>query len=178
MFAEITWASAESVHYKTLEQAAVSGDIEQIDAALKYIDINALYGEDNEGETLLHKSAAVGNLNVTQYLLAHGANSNALSSDRDGKVTPLWYAAREGHVDIVKALLKANADINSECFLDATLLHAPLHKKLRIGQGEIDTMKYLLDLGLDIDAYSKECGGTPVSIKLLLTNRADIFRSC
>jgi uncharacterized protein len=62
---------------------------------------------DNDGDTVLHGAAEVGNVEVTRMLLAKGANANA--KNKVGG-TPLMWAAVYGNDDVVRELLKHGAD--------------------------------------------------------------------
>ncbi len=60
------------------------------------------------GFTLLHDMAHTGDLAKARLLIEHGADINRV--DDEYRSTPLGYAARWGHVDIVKLLLDCGAD--------------------------------------------------------------------
>ena len=60
------------------------------------------------GRTELHAAAASNELERATYLLELGANPNLL--DAQHSATPLGFAAREGHLDMVKLLLEHGAD--------------------------------------------------------------------
>ena len=47
---------------------------------------------------------------VAAYLIVHGADVNARSAD--GGFTPLMYAVRKSHLDVITLLLNNGADIN------------------------------------------------------------------
>ena len=73
-----------------------------------------------------------------------------------GGMTPLMFAAREGHLDAAKALIDAGADVNQPREGDQTspLLMATLN-------GHFDLGKYLLERGADPN-FAAENGGTPL----------------
>jgi hypothetical protein len=62
------------------------------------------------GFTLLHDMAHTGDLAKARLLIEHGADINYV--DDEYRATPLGYAARWGHVEIVKLLLDCGADRN------------------------------------------------------------------
>jgi ankyrin repeat protein len=84
--------------------------------------------EKLRNQTALHFAAAEGQAGMVQALLSHHANANAISKiDHDlrqvsaepriqwrapGGLTPLLYAARQGCMECVQALIKAKADPN------------------------------------------------------------------
>ena len=62
------------------------------------------------GFTLLHDMAHIGDLDKARLLIEHGADVNRV--DDEYRSTPLGYAARWGHVELVKLLLDCGADRN------------------------------------------------------------------
>ena len=62
------------------------------------------------GFTLLHDMAHTGDIAKARLLIEHGADLNPI--DDEYRATPLGYAARWGHVEIVKLLLDCGADRN------------------------------------------------------------------
>jgi ankyrin repeat protein len=73
-----------------------------------------------------------------------------------GGMTPLHFAAREGHIDAAKALLDAGADVNQprEGDLTTPLMMATLN-------GHFDLGKYFLERGADPN-LTQENGATPL----------------
>ncbi len=86
--------------------------------------------ENFRGQTALMWAAAEGHADIVSLLAAKGADLNVRSYDRDtsmpkmeagtpaapiarGGLTALLFAARQGQIDAVRALLDAKADINS-----------------------------------------------------------------
>jgi ankyrin repeat protein len=74
---------------------------------------------DRAGNTPLHVAAQKGSLELVKNLLAKGANVNAQNAPTEltgfrpvgGLQTPLLIAARENHIDVMKALIDARADV-------------------------------------------------------------------
>jgi len=64
--------------------------------------------EDN-GESLLYEMASEGNLAVVQYLLQNNADVN--QATRNGS-TPYWIAKKNGHSDVVTALLSCGQEVD------------------------------------------------------------------
>ena len=57
---------------------------------------------DDTNRTPLHWAAAIGNANLVQLLIKHGADDSLLDSNG---ATPLHYAAQHGRIDCITALL-------------------------------------------------------------------------
>lgn len=72
------------------------------------IDVNAK--DRRNGQSPLTQAAFYGNAAATALLLAH--TSIDVNAAHNHGETPLWYAARKGHTDIVAMLLNANADVS------------------------------------------------------------------
>lgn len=130
---------AASLAAEALRQAALQGNAEQVIAALTAGTPVDAAGEDQRtplmlasfnghveimnrlmeagadvrradafGRTALHYASTGTSVDAVRVLLAGGADVNR--TDGGEKWTPLMYAAAEGHIDIVEALLKADAD--------------------------------------------------------------------
>ena len=118
-------AQAETV----LMTAARDGNAEAVKVLLAHgAEVNAK--ENFRGQTALMWAAAEGHGDIVSLLAAHGADLNVRSYDRDtsmpkmeagtpaapiarGGLTALLFAARQGRIDAVRALLDAKADINA-----------------------------------------------------------------
>ena len=60
------------------------------------------------GRTALHIAAEYGDLKIAGYLLEKGADIDALDSS---DCPPIFYAMQKGHLELVKFLIQAQADI-------------------------------------------------------------------
>lgn len=140
---------------------------------------------DMNGRTALHIAAAKGNESIANILFGYGAEINV--NDSDGNI-PLWDAILGSHDSMIKLLKDRGANLASgdvyryACHAieqdnlqllkdivryggDLTLPGSngctPLHAA--VTNGDIKTVKFLLELGADIDK-SDEDGWTPRSL--------------
>src|ERR1017187_1210230 len=104
----------------------------------------------------LHEAVSSGHKDVTEFLLANGANVNA--EDEQGN-TPLHLAASEGRKDVAEQLLANGADVNAKGKQGNTPLH------LAASGGKKDVAEQLLANGADVNAKDKQ-GNTPLSLAL------------
>jgi ankyrin repeat protein len=136
------------------------------------------------GETPLMTCANTGTLDGIHLLLAHGADVNAKESKENQ--TALMWAAAEKHSDIVNVLVETGAEVNatSKVFAQpepftvkvpnifgSSYPHTLRFPKTRGGfsalqfaaqQGDIDSARYLLNGGADIDYATEEEGSALV----------------
>lgn len=90
----------------------------------------------------IHAAARRGDAKAVKRRLAWGLSPNSrhlLSAE-----TPLIEAARRGHLDTVKVLVEAGADVN----LQGEAWYGPLH--CAAYGGHLDTVKYLLEHGASL----------------------------
>jgi len=84
--------------------------------------------QTSEGTTPLWRACQLGNVKCVTALLEHDpSNINNLS--RWGAVpfsTPLWIAAREGHLSVIELLLKYKANVNIKSQSNRTPLQAAI----------------------------------------------------
>jgi len=116
--------------------------------------------ETIERQTVMAASKA-GDLESAKRLIASGADVNTtypvVNSFFDGH-TPLLVAARDGHTEIVRELLKAGAKIRVE---DWVFKGEPMHKATYNGNPEI--LRMLINHpGVDIDVQGPINGYTPI----------------
>ena len=88
---------------------------------------------DHIGWTPLHYACAKGHLDVASFLIANGANVNALSL---GGTTPLMMAVQSGNELLVKLLLDKGADLQIRNAEGITAIDiADIYNKPEISQG-------------------------------------------
>jgi ankyrin repeat protein len=124
--------------------AIEDGDLDAVTALIEEdgaaVDTPIVYGEHSI--TPLLKASWDGDLPIVQYLIGKGANVNARAGDT--KETPLINAVTRGHVDVVKALLEARADVTLRNRFDFN----PFTSAVAAGNQEIAAL--LLDAGAKI----------------------------
>src|SRR5580658_168944 len=156
-----TTAQAETV----LMKASREGNLEAVKVLLNHgAEVNAK--ENFRGQTALMWAAAEGHADIVSMLATHGAELNVRSYDRDtslpkmaagtpaapiarGGLTALLFAARQGQIDAVKALLDAKADINA---VDSDGNNA---LTLAILNTHYDLTQFLIDRGADPNVAAK-----------------------
>jgi ankyrin repeat protein len=126
-------------------------------------DVNAAQGD---GMTALHWAASNGDAELTQMLLYAGANVRAAT--RISGYTPLFLASREGHPQVVGALLKAGAEAKSVSMTGSTAL------MLASAAGSAPAVKLLLDAGADVNAKENARGETAIMFASAY-NRVDVI---
>ena len=133
----------------------------------------------------IHIAAYNGNSGVVRLLCQEcGVDANCNTSETLEKqprkgITPLEWAARKGHAEVVKALLDNGADANVSRHVDGV---TPLY--IAAQNGNTKVVKLLLDNKADVNASRHTDGVTPLYIaalcghtevvKLLLDNKADV----
>ena len=80
---------------------------------------------DDRGNTMLHIASFEGNISLTQILLKHGADVNALDHR---KQTPIYRAIASenldgGKIEVIRELLKSGANVNVKDYDDFTPIH-------------------------------------------------------
>ncbi|MFC6092804.1 ankyrin repeat domain-containing protein [Saccharothrix sp. BKS2] len=109
----------------------------------------------------LMAATVAGDLIGVQVLLANGAEVDARHPVLNGfndLHTPLLVASRDGHTEIVRALIAAGADVNAT---EPTFGAVPLHKA--VYNGHADITRVLVETpGTDIDFQGSTNGYTPL----------------
>lgn len=96
-----------------------------------------------------------GDLSQVRTLLDQGADVNG--RDNQG-VTPLHYAAQQGHNEIVELLISRGADVNLGTLKGG---HAPIH--LACSQGQLEAVQLLTKHGADVTKVNQN-GDTPLHV--------------
>jgi ankyrin repeat protein len=108
--ADIQSAGAE------LAIAILDDDFKTLKTLLRETGINTRY---EAGETPLHIAATIGNLKITEYLIAHGADVNARyrEEDAEGNISygpmPIHLAVEKFHAETIRLLIAHGADANA-----------------------------------------------------------------
>jgi len=134
---------------------------------------------DREGHTPLHIAARFGDLALVAKLLAKGAHVNARTAAAPlpaggaggsalfhfvaGEQTALMLAAKEDHVDVMRALVAAGADAKLKAQDGTTLLSAAA------GSGHLDAVQYAYELDPDVKIVSSVTGATLLHAAVLGT---------
>jgi len=110
----------------------------------------------------LHVAAYRGHDELVDYFLSEGLDPDIAGPwDVDGwphDLPPSWLAAFGGHMETLKTLERhgANLEFDAGSRVGGTLLHAAALS------GDTDTLRYLLDKGLEIDARGSTPSGQPL----------------
>ncbi|XP_067003505.2 ankyrin repeat domain-containing protein 17 isoform X3 [Anabrus simplex] len=179
-----------------------------VDLAMLLIERGANIEEVNdEGYTPLMEAAREGHEEMVALLLSQGANINAQTEETQetaltlaccggftdvadflikagadielGASTPLMEAAQEGHLELVKYLLEASADVHATTQTGDTALTYACEN------GHTDVADLLLQYGADLE-HESEGGRTPLmkacraghlcTVQFLISKRADVNR--
>jgi ankyrin repeat protein len=88
-------------------------------------------------------------------IIRGGLPEQGIRAPIPGAMTPLMYAAREGHIDAAKLLIEAGADVNE---VDKNDINPLL---MAISNNHIDMARFLIDRGANINAVDSY-GRTPL----------------
>ena len=99
----------------------------------------AIDSKDNDSRTPLHLASDDGNVEVTEELIKHKADINAVG---EFGATPLYHAVDNDDTEVAKVLLRHHADPN----LTGEYLLAPLSRAQSVEMAEL-----LIDYGADLD---------------------------
>ncbi|XP_046672408.1 ankyrin repeat domain-containing protein 17-like isoform X4 [Homalodisca vitripennis] len=158
--------------YTPLMEAAREGHEEMVSVLLnKGANINAQTEETQE--TALTLACCGGFLEVADYLIKHGAELEL------GASTPLMEAAQEGHLDLVRYLLEARADVHAQTQTGDTALTYACEN------GHTDVADLLIQYGANLE-HESEGGRTPLmkacraghlcTVQFLISKSADVNR--
>ncbi|CAM9937486.1 unnamed protein product [Ectocarpus fasciculatus] len=123
-------------------------------AAGAWPDGRASDDEDCQDPTPLHEASARGGAEVAKALLKAGAGKDLFASfGEDLTLTALSRAVENGHLEVVRTLAEAGADVNllPEDNWDEI---PPLVAAAK--QGNVDVVRVLLDAGADINGFGHD----------------------
>ena len=124
-----------------LYQAIAQNDFEKVrlySKELKQGEINTVVA----GMTPVMKASSVGNAELVEFLIAHGADPNKRGSQ---KRTALQYAAERNRLSVAKILLEHGADINGTDTSNLSPLTMAADRRYR------DFALYLIEKGADVN---------------------------
>ncbi|KAJ3003600.1 palmitoyltransferase akr1 [Thoreauomyces humboldtii] len=126
-----------------LFQAAQQGVLPRVEELLRDGQIQPS-DRDPEGCTALHWAAINNQIVIADYLIIKGAEIDAIGGDL--QATPLHWAARSGHIQMVNLLLKAGANPALKDNQGYNALHLAAHA------GHALMTVFLLAYGMDVDS--------------------------
>jgi ankyrin repeat protein len=150
-------ASSRSTQRNTaLSLAYKHGRLGVVSLLLRHMGQAGLEARGRDGGTVLHWAASKGHEEMLAWLLSQGAQAD--TTDSDG-ITPLMYAAKGGHVGVVRMLLKHMEGQGVE--LTDVKGRTALHHAATRGKGNV--ARFLLLCGADPSLTDKE-GRTPRAV--------------
>jgi len=171
---DIAIAVDDERKYPPLVYAAYLGDVDLLEALL---ETGAAIGSATKaGNNALHIAAAYGRLEAVKWLLSR-VSVNTTNNDQ---VTPLHFAAQEGHTEVAERLLREDSiDVNKRTDQQAT----PLHLAAQNGHAEVAERLFRAD-GIDVNAridrqftplhLAAQNGHTEVAERLLRADGIDV----
>lgn len=128
---------------------------------------NSILCDDQEGYSLLHIAAHVGNKEIVELIINKlGIGEELTNATSTDGTTALHLACANGNLDVVKYLIEHGANINQENGPKMRAIHYAADK------GQSDVIKYLLSQG-DIDANAKNCDGQTALYRAIEVNKED-----
>lgn len=111
----------------TVLHMAIFGGEKMVQLLLnKYVDVNK---KNYDGAIALHIVALEGNWNIAAALISRGSEVNTKTTKN--QITPLYWAAKRGHKDIVELLINNGANVNPRTKRGKTPLSAAIKKGRR-----------------------------------------------
>jgi ankyrin repeat protein len=141
-------------------EAAAAGRMEQVRASLReHPALITAYSHD--GFTLLHAAAFFGHQELAEFLLAQGADRNAVAKNRTFArgITPLHSALAGRHTALAEMLINKGADITA---VDAEG-NTPLHGAAFHGNAAL--VRLLLAKRADVNSRRHD-GATPLALAI------------
>jgi len=145
--------ASENSPKKTLQQAAIEGDMEQLKLHIaRGANLNKL---DEGGCTALHRTIEAHQVEAAKLLVESGkADINAKNAQGQ---TPLIFAGVNAEAEVAEILIAKGAELKSKDQNDTTALHAALRTNL------MDVAAQLIEKGVDVNSADKT-GQTPLML--------------
>lgn len=135
-------------------------------AALSLAIVNTLPGARQQRQRLFAEAIMDGNFRQVRILHFAGANVNA----RGNCCMPLFLAAGEGRLDMVRYLLDQGAEVNAREKLGATALTEAAY------YGRVKVTRELLFRGADVNAIGDDGTALDIATKRGFANIAELLR--
>lgn len=120
----------EESNLSIIWEALKAGENDTVIALLEGVDVKAVV--DSSKKTLLHLSAANGNAFITNHLVNCGC---AIDANDDSEITPLMLAIYYRHLEVIKILIDAGADLCSvNSYGRSPVFYAKLQNDPKIGK--------------------------------------------
>ena len=151
---DIARAIAEKKKDPDVFEAGVLGKLDKV-KSLVTRDHSLVGSYSPDGFSVLALSAYLGQKDVTEYLIANGADVNAVAKNPTG-FTALTGATANNHTEIAKMLVNNGANVNHRYEEGVSpLMEASLN-------GNVELVRFFLEKGADPNAKMKD-GKSPLS---------------
>ena len=153
-------STCDNVGRTPLLWSASAGAVETF-RTLSTLEIDCLQVRDHQSLTVLHSAAAVGHADVVHEILTK--NRDDIDVVDDDGASSLFYAANNGHIQCVKMLIEAGADVNhQDCYGRTPFLCG-------VVSGKICVLEHLRDAGADTDTVTGD-GDTALHLAIVKHN--------
>ncbi len=129
-----------------IHDAAKYGDLEKLKVLLSN-NQDLINSQDDFGATPLHWAGIRGQVEISMYLIEHGADVNIKESHG---APPLHWAAHCDHTDVIRALISKGSKVDEKNMMGRTALHVAARR------GCLKVVKVLLELQADVNAKTKQ----------------------
>jgi len=120
-------------------------------------------------QNVLHTAAECGDMEALRLLLSTEEGKALVNSQAEAGMTPLMFAATNGHMDIIKALVDAGADVNAADHDQWSALWA------LADQGDAQAFQQLVEMGATIKG--EDTSGNTILHVAALAGAAEIVKS-
>ena len=171
--------------FQALAKALITPDPETWDYIMETHRQYGLHVPASKQTSILLTSAQNGWTNMVRHLLQHGTDPNSFGQTDDE--TPLFFAAQQGHTDVVQSLLDGGARIQNNCIrVAASKGHVKIVQLLVARKSDItgavvaaarggygDVVKILLKIGANAN---EEDGELPAIGYAIIAEHISMFR--